>query len=95
MPTRYGRPYPPEYLAEAVRLVREDGRDLKDEAESLGDSQESLRIWLSVALPATEGSQICGHRPRHVSVQRLNERHHCGDALGWHRYRSRYGLPQK
>ncbi len=46
MPQRFSRPYPPEFRAEAVRLVREGGRDVKDVAQSLGVSQESLRIWL-------------------------------------------------
>jgi transposase len=46
VPTRYTRPYPPEYRAEAVRLVREGGRDVKEVAESLGVSPESLRLWL-------------------------------------------------
>ncbi len=46
MPTRYTKPYPPEYRAEAVRLVREGGRDLAEVAQSLGISTESLRNWI-------------------------------------------------
>jgi transposase len=46
VPTRYPKPYPPEYRAEAVRLVREGGRDLADVAQTLGVSTESLRNWV-------------------------------------------------
>lgn len=46
MPTRYTKPYPPAYRAEAVRLVREGGRDLAEVAQSLGISTESLRNWV-------------------------------------------------
>ena len=46
MPTRYTKPYPAEYRAEAVRLVREGGRDLADVAQNLGISTESLRNWV-------------------------------------------------
>ena len=46
MPQRFARPYPPEFRAEAVRLVRVGGREVREVAQSLGVSQESLRIWL-------------------------------------------------
>ena len=46
MPTRYTKPYPSEYRTEAVRLVREGGRDLAEVAQSLGISTESLRNWV-------------------------------------------------
>lgn len=49
MPTRYTKPYPPEYRAEAVRLVREGGRELAEVAQSLGISTESLRVWVKRA----------------------------------------------
>ncbi len=32
MPQRFTRPYPPEYRAEAVRLVRDGGRSIRDVA---------------------------------------------------------------
>lgn len=46
MSQRYSRPYPPEFRAEAVRLVREGGRKIEEVAVSLGVSHESLRHWL-------------------------------------------------
>ena len=38
-------PYPPEFRAEAVRLVRSGGT-IKDVAADLGCSIESLRHWV-------------------------------------------------
>jgi transposase len=49
LPQRYTRPYPPEYRADAVRLVREGGRSIVDVAGSLGVSTEALRIWVKRA----------------------------------------------
>jgi transposase len=46
VPQKYSRPFAPEFRSEAVRLVRESGRAVKDVAQSLGVSQESLRLWL-------------------------------------------------
>ncbi len=42
------RRYPEEFKREAVGLVRQ-GRSLKDVAESLGCSDQSLRIWVKQA----------------------------------------------
>ncbi len=42
-------PYPPEFRAEAVRLVRTTGKSLKAIAADLGVSVESLRKWLRQA----------------------------------------------
>jgi transposase len=42
---RTRRPYPPEFRREAVQLVR-SGRSVKDVAESLGCSDQSLHIWV-------------------------------------------------
>ena len=39
-------PYPEEFRREAVELVRREGRTVRDVAESLGVSQQSLRAWL-------------------------------------------------
>lgn len=39
-------PYPLEFKAEAVRLFRESGKSLKDVAEDLGVSTNSLREWV-------------------------------------------------
>jgi transposase len=38
-------PYPPEFRREAVQLVRV-GRTIKDVAESLGCSEQSLQTWV-------------------------------------------------
>jgi transposase len=38
-------PYPPEFRREAVQLVRA-GRTIKDVAESLGCSEQSLQNWV-------------------------------------------------
>lgn len=42
------RRYPEEFRREAVGLVRQ-GRSLRDVAESLGCSDQSLRIWVKQA----------------------------------------------
>jgi transposase len=39
-------PYPPEFRAEAVRLVRSSGLPLPEVARELGVSPQSLRNWL-------------------------------------------------
>jgi transposase len=39
-------PYTPEFRAEAVRLARSSGRPLREIAEDLGCSLESLRHWV-------------------------------------------------
>ncbi|MCR4427527.1 MAG: transposase, partial [Firmicutes bacterium] len=38
-------PYPPQFRAEAVRLVREGGKSMAQVAADLGVSLESLRKW--------------------------------------------------
>lgn len=43
---RTQRPYPEEFRAEAVRLVRESGKTMTQVAADLGVSVESLRHWL-------------------------------------------------
>jgi len=49
MPGGFHAPYPLEFKAEAVRLVREGGRTISDVAQSLGVTAESLRQWLKQA----------------------------------------------
>ena len=39
-------PYPQEFRAEAVRLVREQGKPISEVARDLGVSGESLRLWV-------------------------------------------------
>lgn len=43
---RTNPPYPPEFRAEAVRLVRESSRPLTQIAEDLGVAPQSLRNWI-------------------------------------------------
>jgi transposase len=43
--TRKRRTYTKEFKIEAVRLVTEDGCSIREAAESLGVSQNSLRVW--------------------------------------------------
>lgn len=43
------RPYPPEFRAEAVRLVRGGGRTPRQLAADLGCSEEAIRTWLKRA----------------------------------------------
>ncbi len=42
-------PYAPEFRAEAVRLVREQGRKISVVARELGMSSEALRLWVRQA----------------------------------------------
>ena len=46
---RSNPPYPPEFRAEAVRLVREGGRTPQQLAHDLGCSDETIRNWLKQA----------------------------------------------
>jgi transposase len=38
-------PYPPEFRAEAVRLVRSGGKLIREVADDLGVSEQTLRNW--------------------------------------------------
>ena len=49
MPRRFTSPYPPEFRAEAVRLVRTGGQPIGAVAKDLGVSDESLRHWVKQA----------------------------------------------
>jgi transposase-like protein len=42
-------PYPPEFLAEVVRLVRQGGRTPDELAQTLGCSGQVIRNWLRQA----------------------------------------------
>ena len=42
-------PYPPEFRAEAVRLIRSSGKPLSQISNDLGDSEQSLRVWIKQA----------------------------------------------
>jgi transposase len=39
-------PYPPEFRAEAVRLVRSGSKLIREVAEDLGVSEQTLRNWV-------------------------------------------------
>jgi len=42
-------PYPSEFRAEAVRLVREGGQPIPEVAHDLGCSEQTLRDWVAQA----------------------------------------------
>ena len=42
-------PYPPEFRAEAVRLIRSSGKPLSRISKDLGVSEQSLRVWIKQA----------------------------------------------
>ena len=42
-------PYPPEFRAEAVRLIRSSGKPLSQISKDLGVSEQSLRVWIKQA----------------------------------------------
>jgi transposase len=42
-------PYPPEFRAEAVRLIRSSGKPLSEIPKDLGLSEQSLRVWIKQA----------------------------------------------
>jgi len=42
-------PYPPEFRAQAVRLVQQEGNNATSVARDLGMSVESLRVWVKQA----------------------------------------------
>ena len=43
------RPYPPEFRAEAIRLVRQGGKPAAEIARRLEVSTETLRLWVRQA----------------------------------------------
>lgn len=47
--SNFQKPYPPEFRREAVALYRSSGRSLREIAQDLGVSSESLRIWVKQA----------------------------------------------
>jgi transposase len=44
--SNFKKPYPPEFRREAVELYRRSGRSLREIADDLGVSSESLRLWV-------------------------------------------------
>jgi transposase len=75
-PTR--PPYPPEFRAEAVRLIRASGKTIPEVSKDLGVSEQSLRTWVKQAdidagrregLTTTEREEL-GRLRREVRVLR-------------------------
>ena len=57
--SNFQKPYPPEFRREAVALYRSSGRSLKEIANDLGVSPESLRIWVKhAAVDAGEAKEL-------------------------------------
>ena len=52
-------PYPPEFRAEAVRLIRSSGKPLSQISKDLGVSEQSLRVWSKQA-DLDEGTAMMG-----------------------------------
>jgi transposase len=46
---RTRRPYPPQFRAEAVQLIKDSGRSIAQVSEDLGVSQPTLRKWVRQA----------------------------------------------
>jgi transposase len=60
-------PYPPEFRAEAVRLVRSSGKPLSQISKDLGVSEQSLRVWVKQA------DLDAGHRDDGLTTSELEE----------------------
>jgi transposase len=64
---RTRRPYPPEFRAEAVRLIRSSGKPLSQISKDLGVSEQSLRVWIKQA------DLDAGHRDDGLTTSELEE----------------------
>jgi transposase len=60
-------PYPPEFRAEAVRLIRSSGKPLSQISKDLGVSEQSLRVWIKQA------DLDEGHRDGGLTTSELEE----------------------
>ena len=60
-------PYPPEFRAEAVRLIRSSGKPLSEISKDLGVSEQSLRVWIKQA------DLDAGHRDDGLTTSELEE----------------------
>jgi transposase len=60
-------PYPLEFRAEAVRLVRTSSKPIREVAEELGVSEQTLRNWLR------RGDPDDGHRSRRLTTAEREE----------------------
>jgi transposase len=47
--SKHTPPYPPEFRAEAIRLVRSSGKPRSEIAHDLGLTSETLRLWVKQA----------------------------------------------
>jgi transposase len=47
--SKHVQPYPPEFRAEAIRLVRTSGKPRSEIARDLGLTSETLRLWVKQA----------------------------------------------
>jgi transposase len=69
MPEKKRRRYDPEFRDGAVRVVRETGKTIREVAEDLGISHQTLANWV------TKDKVARGERldPRHVDPGRVKE----------------------
>ena len=65
------RTYTPEFKAEAVKLVTEQGRSVAEAARSLGIREILLRNWPPTCCPRTPLKARPVGRPRELPLQRL------------------------
>jgi transposase len=68
--SNFQKPYPPEFRREAVALFRRSGRSLREIANDLGVSNESLRIWVRQAA-VDVGEQPGLSMEEHEELRRL------------------------
>ena len=66
-------PYPPEFRAEAVRLIRSSGKPLSQISKDLGVSEQSLRVWIKQA-DLDEGRRDAGLTSAELEELRLLRR---------------------
>jgi transposase len=67
-------PYPAEFRAEAVRLVRQPGHTIRGVSRDLGVSNETLRLWVRRAAidQGTEAGLTSDERAELVRLRREN-----------------------
>ena len=65
-----GRRYAPEFIQEALRLVRDSGKSRAEIASDLGVSEESLRRW-HLSYGDNGRKRVAPGAAEHAEIQRL------------------------